>query len=139
LDLQLPVPSLPITTNVLSLNLAHGEVCSIQHYVMKFVGDLRRVSGLRQIKSRQLTWNDKVGKPTKLPNHDKTALTNSNMAINAIRLAAMLATNLMEADAPAAAGEVCSIQHYVMKFVSDLRQVSGFIRLPPPMQLIAWI
>ena len=58
----------------------------------------------RQITSRyKLTWNDKVGKPTKLPNHDKTALTNSNMAINAIRLAAMLATNLMEADAPAAA------------------------------------
>jgi hypothetical protein len=24
-----------------------------------------------------------------------------------------------------------SIQHYVIKFVSDLRQVSGFLRIPP--------
>ena len=35
-------------------------------------------------------------------------------------------------------GEVNSIQHYVKKFVSDLRQVSGFlrvIRFPPPIKL----
>jgi hypothetical protein len=35
--------SVPITTNVESLNLAHGEVYSIQHYVIKFVSDLRQV------------------------------------------------------------------------------------------------
>ena len=29
-------------------------------------------------------------------------------------------------------GEVYSIQHYVIKFVSDLRQVGGFLRYPPP-------
>ena len=29
-------------------------------------------------------------------------------------------------------GEVYSIQHYVIEFVSDLRQVSGFLRFPPP-------
>ena len=28
--------SVPITTNVVNLNHAHGEVCSIQHYVIKF-------------------------------------------------------------------------------------------------------
>ena len=28
--------------------------------------------------------------------------------------------------------EVYSIQHYVIKFVSDLRQDGGFLRFPPP-------
>ena len=28
---------------------------------------------------------------------------------------------------------------YVIKFVSDLRQVSGFVRFPPPIQLTATI
>jgi hypothetical protein len=32
-------------------------------------------------------------------------------------------------------GEVCSIQHYVKKFVSDLRQVGGFLRFPPTIKL----
>jgi len=41
LDLQ----SLPITTNVVSLNSAHGEVYSIQHYVIKFVSDLGQFVG----------------------------------------------------------------------------------------------
>jgi hypothetical protein len=37
-------------------------------------------------------------------------------------------------------GEVYSIQHYVIKFVSDLQQVSGFLqalRFPPPIKLTA--
>ena len=28
--------SVPITINIVSLNRVHGEVCSIQHYVIKF-------------------------------------------------------------------------------------------------------
>jgi hypothetical protein len=32
--LQLPVQSVPITTNVLSSNPTHGEVYLIQHYVI---------------------------------------------------------------------------------------------------------
>jgi hypothetical protein len=39
-------------------------------------------------------------------------------------------------------GEVNSIQHYVIKFVSDLRQLSGFLRalqVLPPMKLTAMI
>ena len=44
LDLQLPVQSVPITTKV-RLNPVHGEVYSIEHYVIKFVSDLRTVSG----------------------------------------------------------------------------------------------
>ena len=35
--------------------------------------------------------------------------------------------------------EVYSIQHYVIKFVSELRQVSGFLRFPPPKKLNATI
>ena len=34
-----------ITANVVSSNPAHGEVYSIQHYVIKFVSDLRQISG----------------------------------------------------------------------------------------------
>jgi hypothetical protein len=36
-------------------------------------------------------------------------------------------------------GEVYSIQHYVIKFVSDLRQVGGFLQFPPPVKLTATI
>jgi hypothetical protein len=45
LDLQLPVLSVPIITKVVSSNPVHGELCSIQHYVIKFVSDLRQVGG----------------------------------------------------------------------------------------------
>jgi hypothetical protein len=34
-----------ITTNVESSDRAHGEVYSIQHYVIKFVSDLRQFGG----------------------------------------------------------------------------------------------
>ena len=36
-------------------------------------------------------------------------------------------------------GDVYSIQHYVINFVSDLRQVGGFLRFPPPIKLTATI
>ena len=42
-DLQLHVQPVLITTNVESLNSAYGEVYSIQHFVTKFVSDLRNV------------------------------------------------------------------------------------------------
>jgi hypothetical protein len=37
------VQSVPITSKVASWNPADGEVYSIQHYVIKFVSDLRQV------------------------------------------------------------------------------------------------
>jgi hypothetical protein len=40
--------SLPITTKVVSLNPVHGEVYSIQHYVIKFASDLLQVGGFSQ-------------------------------------------------------------------------------------------
>jgi hypothetical protein len=39
-------------------------------------------------------------------------------------------------------GEVYSMQHYVIKFVSDLQQVGGFLRVlwfPPPIKLATTI
>ena len=42
---KLPMQSVPITTNIVSSNRVHGEVYSIQHYVIKFVSDLRQVGG----------------------------------------------------------------------------------------------
>jgi hypothetical protein len=49
LDWELPVQLVPITNNVASSNPVHGEVYSIQHYVIKFVSDLRQVGGFLRI------------------------------------------------------------------------------------------
>jgi hypothetical protein len=50
--------SVPITTNVVSSNPVHGEVYSIQHYVIKFVSDLRQIGGfLRWFSSTNKTSN----------------------------------------------------------------------------------
>jgi hypothetical protein len=43
--LQLPVQSVHITTNVVSVNPSVHEVYSVQHYVTKFASDLRQVGG----------------------------------------------------------------------------------------------
>jgi hypothetical protein len=51
-----------------------------------------------------------------------------------------ITTNL--ASSSPAHGELYSIQHYVIQFVSDLRQVDVFLRVllfPPPIKLIATI
>jgi hypothetical protein len=39
----------PITTDFVSSNLAHGEVLSIHYYVLKFVSNLLQVGGLIQL------------------------------------------------------------------------------------------
>ena len=49
MNLQLPMQSMHITTNVVSSNPAQGDVYSIQHYVIKFVSDLRQVSGFLRV------------------------------------------------------------------------------------------
>jgi len=45
----IPVQSVLITTKVASSNPAHGEVYSIQHYVIQFVSDLRQVGGFLRV------------------------------------------------------------------------------------------
>ena len=47
--LQLPMQSVPTTTKVVSSNPVHGEVYWIQHYVIKFVSDLRQVCGFHRV------------------------------------------------------------------------------------------
>jgi len=37
--------SVPITTNIVSLNPTYGDVYLIQHYVIKFVSYLRQMGG----------------------------------------------------------------------------------------------
>ena len=45
LHLPLHVQSVPITTNVASSNPVHGDMYSIQHNVIQFVSDLRKIGG----------------------------------------------------------------------------------------------
>jgi len=47
--LQLPVQLDPITTKVVSSNPVYGEEYSIQHYVIKFVSDVRQVCGFLRV------------------------------------------------------------------------------------------
>jgi hypothetical protein len=44
-----------ITTKVVSSNPVHGEAYSIQHYVIKFVSDLRQVGGFYFVVDTNLT------------------------------------------------------------------------------------
>jgi hypothetical protein len=57
---ELHMQSVPITTNVVSSNSAHGEVYLIQHYVIKFVSDLRQVSGFLRKNSKMAMLADGV-------------------------------------------------------------------------------
>ena len=49
LDLQLPVQLVHITIKVVSSNPVHSEVYLIQHYVIKFVSDLRQVGSFFRV------------------------------------------------------------------------------------------
>ena len=48
-DCMVAMQSVCIATDVVSSNSAHGEVYSIQHYVIKFASDLRQVNSLLQV------------------------------------------------------------------------------------------
>ena len=43
------IQTVPIATNVVSLNSAHGKVYSMQNYVINFVSDIRQVGGVLQV------------------------------------------------------------------------------------------
>jgi len=49
LGFQLYVQSVPIINKIVSSNPARGEVYSIQHYVKKFVNDLRQVGDFLRV------------------------------------------------------------------------------------------
>jgi len=67
------VQSVPITTNVVILNPAHGEVYSIQHYLIKFVSDLRQVGGVSPSTS--------VSSTNKTYHHDVTEILVLTMVV----------------------------------------------------------
>jgi hypothetical protein len=75
LDLQLPMQSVHITTKVVSLNATHGEVYSIQHYVIKFVNDSRAAGW----------WFSLVSSTNKTDLHDITEIL-LKVALNTITL-----------------------------------------------------
>jgi hypothetical protein len=102
------------------VNPTHGEVYLIQHYVMKFVSDLRQVGGFLYT-----TLCDEVCQWL------ATDLWFSLYNIMWWSLSVTFDGSV-----------VFSIQHYVMKFVSDLRQVGGFLQVfwfAPPIKLNATI
>ena len=49
LDLQLTIQSVPITSKVVSSNPVHGEMYSIQHYMIKFDSDLRQIGDFLRV------------------------------------------------------------------------------------------
>ena len=53
--MQLLVQSEPITTKVVSSNPVHGEVYSIKHYAIKFVGDLSVVYSINKTDRQEIT------------------------------------------------------------------------------------
>ena len=76
LDLQLPVQSVPINIKDVSSNPAHGEMYSIQHYLIKFDSDLWQVGGF----PRLLRF---VSSTNKADNHDMTEIL-LKVALNTI-------------------------------------------------------
>ena len=63
LDLQLPMQSVSITTEGVSSKPDHVEVHSIQHYVIKFVSDLRQVGGFLWVlvsSANKTDWHDRT-------------------------------------------------------------------------------
>jgi hypothetical protein len=61
LDLQLPMQSVPITTKVVSLNPVHGKVYSV-HDVIKFVSDVRQVSGFLYERGQGIRMSQNYGR-----------------------------------------------------------------------------
>ena len=65
MDSQLTIQSVPITTNVVILNPPHGEVYSMQHYVIKVSQRLaagRWFSPCTQVSSTNLTGRHDIAK-----------------------------------------------------------------------------
>ena len=52
---KLSLQSVPIPAKAVSLNPAHGEMYSRQHYVIKFVSDLQQVGGIIRVPSTNKT------------------------------------------------------------------------------------
>ena len=67
---------MPITSIVVSLNPAHGEMYSIQHYLIKFDSDLWQIGGFPRL-LRFVSYSNKTD------NHDTTEIL-LKVALNTI-------------------------------------------------------
>ena len=79
----------------------------------------------------------KIGKP----NISEVFESSIDKLLDSLHVQSVLITTKVVSSNPVH-GEVNLIQHYVIKFVSELRQVGGFLRLlpfPPPIKLTATI
>jgi hypothetical protein len=128
---------MPITTNV-SSNPAHDEMYSIQQYVIKFVSDLQQVGGF--------LWVLRFPPSIKFNSHDITekwsswSWSHGSWTYNYLLQSVPITTKVLGSNTTH--GEMYSIQQYVIKFVSDLRQVGGFLRVlqfPLPIKLTTTI
>ena len=74
--------------------------------------------------------------------YNTVSLLNHIMAAGFIATYAISAYHNQRCELESRTGEVYSMQHYVKQFVSDLRQVGGFLRVfrcPPPKKLTTMI
>ena len=78
---------MPITTYVVSSNSGHGEVYSIQHYVIQFVSDLRQ--------SRWFSLGTLVSSTNKTDLHDITEIL-LKVALNTINLPLDIVNQLLQ-------------------------------------------
>ena len=85
---------MPIITEFVSSNPAYGEVYSIQHYVIKFVSDLRHVGGYRRVLL--------VPSPNKTDRHDIIEIL-LKVALNTITLTLQRHLHKLSAN------EVCNV------------------------------
>jgi hypothetical protein len=97
-----------------SSNPVHGKEYSIQHYVMKFVSDLRHVGGFLLVLNTTLC--DEVCQWLATCRWFSPG-TQYNIMWWSLSVTCAMSVVF----------SWYSIQHYVMKFVSDLRHVSGFL------------
>ena len=112
--------SVPIITKVVSSNLAHEEVFSIQHYVI--VTQFYKHYVIKFVRGQSWSWSHGSWIHVQLP-MQSVAITSKVVSSNSIQVEVY---------------RNYSIQHYVIKFVSDLRQVGGFLlalRFLPPIKL----
>jgi hypothetical protein len=142
-----------LSTKVVSSNPAHGEVYSIQHYVIKFVSDLQQVSGFLRvvrfpppikliskwflgfffIMYRGMTKvEESIIHECLITSNESINLSRRLQEIKGLGLGLWWLTPF---------STIFQLHRdYVIKFVSDLQQVSGFLRVvrfSPPIKLTA--
>ena len=72
---------------------------------------------------------------TKEKSHNRGRRGHCRMVVGFITTYAMRIYHHQCCEFESSSGEVYSIKHYVIEFVSDLRHVGGFLRFPPPIKL----